>query len=161
MSHDHACTWELLARCGLRTVFQVLDTSPGLGGIIRDSLRQFRYSRVRRSCDMSAGWLCVWIAFLHHPRDMATSRKSQRTTACGRAKRQFGARIIFQNSAPLTACPACGRIRLFPSLRNASRAAAQSNGLGPRLSSVPRVSEGLRFCYHWIFFATNSHCEQF
>ena len=136
--------------------FKVWILLPASRGIIRDRLRQFRYSRIRRSFDMSASRLCVRLAFLHHPRDMATSRKSQRTIASGRAKRQCGARIIFQNSAPLTAWPACGRIRRFPSLRNASRAAAQSNGLGPRLSSVPRVSEGLRFCYHWIFF-----CDKF
>jgi len=102
MSHDDAYTWELLARGGLRTAFQGLDTSPGLGGIIRDRLRQFRYSRIRHSFDMPASRLCVRPAFMHHPRDMATSRKLPRTLAPGRAKRQRGIRIFFQSAAPLT-----------------------------------------------------------
>jgi len=102
MSHDDGCTWELLARGGLRTIFQGLDTSPGLRGIIRDRLRQFRYSRVRHSFDMPASRLCVWLAFMHHPGPMATSQKPTRTLAFGRAKRQRGIRIFFQTAAPLT-----------------------------------------------------------
>ena len=76
MSHDHPCTWELLARGGLRTVFQGLDAlsrppryySRWLAPIsLFSNSPFFRYACSR---------LCVRPAFMHHPRDMATSRKS-------------------------------------------------------------------------------------
>ena len=72
-SRDHPIFRECTARGGFRTVFQGLDSCPGLRGGIRSRFCQFRLlwawfsvrdTRIRHAYGVPANWLRLRLAFI-------------------------------------------------------------------------------------------------